>query len=186
MRLTYMALMTELINSDPSSFEEAAQHDVWQEAMVEGYDSIMKNQIWEVVPRPQGKKVVGSRWIYKVKHAANRSVEKYKACFMAKAFSQKEGIDYEETFTPVARYSSIWTIISLAAEMGWRVHQMDVKTVFLDRVIQEEVFIEQLKGFDVENKETHGCRLQRALYGLKQAPRAWYSRIDNYLREMGF
>ena len=92
-----MALMTELINSKPSNFREAAQHDVWQESMVEEYDSIMKNQVWEVVPRPQGKKVVGSRWIYKVKHAIDRSVEKYK-------------------------YSSIRTIISLAAEMGWRVH----------------------------------------------------------------
>ena len=86
--------------------------------MVEENDSIMKNQEWEVVPRPQGKKVVGSRWIYKVKHAADGSVEKYKARFVAKGFSQKEGIDYEETFTLVARYSSIRTIISLAAEMG--------------------------------------------------------------------
>ena len=94
MRLSYMALMTELINSKPSSFEEVAQHDVWLEAMVEEYDSIMKNQVWEVVPRPKGKKVVGSRWIYKVKHAADRSVEKYKARFVAKGFSQKEGIDY--------------------------------------------------------------------------------------------
>ena len=114
--------MTKLINSEPSSFKEAAQHDVWQEDMVEEYDSIMKNQVWEVVPRPQGKKVVGSRWIYKVKHAADGSVEKYKPCFVEKGFSQKEGIDYEKTFAPVARYSSIRTIIALAAEMGWRVH----------------------------------------------------------------
>ena len=82
-----MAPMTELINSEPSSFAKAAQHDVWQEAMVEEYDSIMKNKVWEVVPRPEGKKVVGSRWIYKVKHAADGSVEKYKARFMAKGFS---------------------------------------------------------------------------------------------------
>ena len=82
-----MALMTELVNSEPSSFGEAAQHDVWQEAMVEEYDSIMKNWVWEVVPRPQGKKVVGSRWIYKVKHVADGSVDKYKACIVAKGFS---------------------------------------------------------------------------------------------------
>ena len=87
----------------------------------------------------KGKKVVGSRWIYKVKHAEYRSVEKYKAHFMAKGFSQKEGIDYEETFAPVARYSSIRIIISLAADMCWRVHQMDVKTAFLNGVIEEEV-----------------------------------------------
>ena len=113
--------MTELIDSEPSCFEEATQHDVWQEAMVEEYDSIMKIQVWEVVPRPQGKKVVGSRWIYKVKHAANGSMEKYKACFVAKGFSQKEGIDYEETFAPVSKYYSIHTIISLVVEMGWHV-----------------------------------------------------------------
>ena len=90
-----------------------------------------------------GKKVVGSKWIYKVKHAADGSVEKYKARFVAKGFSQKEGIDYEETFAPVARYSSIQTIISLAAEMDWRVHQMDINISFLNEVVEEEVFIEQ-------------------------------------------
>ena len=113
-----MELMIELIKYKPSSFGKAAQHDVWQEAMVEEYDSIMKNQVWEVVPRPPGKKVVGSKWIYKVKHAVDGSVEKYKARFVAKGFSQKEGIDYEETFTPVARYSSIRSIISLSIEHG--------------------------------------------------------------------
>ena len=132
---------------------------MWQEAMVEEYDSIRKNQVWEVVPRPEGKKVVGSRWIYKVKHAADRSVEKYKARFVAKGFSQKEGIDYEETFAPVAKNSSILTIISLATEMGWRVHQMDVKTAFLNGVIEEEVYIEHLEGFHVEDRETHVCKL---------------------------
>ena len=88
-RLGYMAMMTELINSEPSSFEEAAQHDVLQDAMVEEYESIMKNQVWEVVPRPEGKKVVGSRWIYKVKHAADGNVEKYKARFVAKGFHRR-------------------------------------------------------------------------------------------------
>ena len=110
--------------------------------------------------------MVGSRWIYKVKHAADGSVEKNKVRFVVKGFSQKEGIDYEETFAPVARYSSIQTIISLAAKMGWRVHQMDVKTVFLNGVI-EEVYIEQPEGFDVEDRESHVCKLHRALYRLR-------------------
>ena len=149
-----MALIIDLINSEPSSFGEVAQHDVWQDAMVEEYDSNMKNQVWEVVSRPEGKNVVGSKWIYKVKHVADESVEKYKVRFVAKGFSQKEGINYEETFAPVAKYSSIWTIISLVAEMGWCVHQMDIKTAFISEVIEEEVYIEQPEGFDVENKET--------------------------------
>ena len=86
-RLSYMALMAEFINSEPSNFEEVAQHDVWQEAMVEECDSIKKKQVWEVVPRPKGKRVVGSRWIYKVKHATNESLKKYKARFVAKGYS---------------------------------------------------------------------------------------------------
>jgi len=85
---------------------------------MEGYSSIMKNDVWEVVPRPEGKLVVGSRWIYKIKHAVDGSVDKFKACFVAKGFSQKEGIDFSETFAPVVRYSSIKVVISIAAELG--------------------------------------------------------------------
>jgi hypothetical protein len=181
-----MALMSELLEAEPSSFEEASQQQVWRDAMVEEYASIMKNDVWEVVPRPEGKSVIGSRWIYKIKHVADGSVEKFKARFVAKGFSQKEGIDYDETFAPVARYTSIRAVISIAAEMGWKIHQMDVKTTFLNGIIEEEVYIEQPEGFEVHGRDSHVCRLRRALYGLKQAPRAWYSRIDNYLQGMGF
>ena len=90
--------------------------------MVEEYNSILVNDVWEVVSRPQDRFVVGLRWIYKIKYAANDSVEKYKARFVAKGYAQKEGIDYEETFAPVARYTSIRTMISLAAQMGWEIH----------------------------------------------------------------
>jgi hypothetical protein len=113
-----MALMTQLIDAEPSTDEQAAQHGVWQEVTMEEYASIMKNDVWEVVPRPKGKKVVGSKWIYKVKHAANGSVDKYKARFVAKGFSWRERVDYEEIFAPVARYSLIRAVISLAAEKG--------------------------------------------------------------------
>jgi hypothetical protein len=98
-----MALMTKLTDFEPSTYEQAAKHGVWQEAMMEEYASIMKNDVWEVVTRKEDKRVVGSRWIYKVKHAADGSVEKYKARFVAKGFAQKEGIDYEETFAPVTK-----------------------------------------------------------------------------------
>lgn len=94
--------------------------------MVEEYESIVKNSVWEVVPRPGNKSIVGSRWIFKVKHAADKSIENYKARFLAKGYSQVEGIDYDETFSLVARYSSIRSILDLAAQMGWNIHQ-DVK-----------------------------------------------------------
>jgi hypothetical protein len=130
--------------------------------------------------------VVSSKWLYKIKHAVDGSIEKHKARFVACGFSQKEGIGYEETFAPVASYTSIRTIIALAAKMKWKLHQMDVKTTFLNGVIEEEVYIEQPQGFEVEDKKTHVCRLKKDLYGLKQAPRAWYGRIDSFLTSLGF
>ena len=104
----------------------------------------MKNDVWEIVPRPKSKGVVSSKWIFKIKHVADGSIEKYKARFVARGFSQKEGINYEETFAPVARYTLIRTIISLAAKMKWKLHQMDMKTTFLNSVIEEELYIELL------------------------------------------
>ena len=97
--------------------------------MIEKYSLFMKNDVWEVVPRPTGKSMVTSRWLYKIKHVVDGSIEKYKARFVARGFTQKEGIDYDETFAPVARYTTIRTIISLAVVFGWKLHQMDVKTV---------------------------------------------------------
>ena len=130
--------------------------------------------------------MVGSQWIYKVKQVADGSVEKYKAIFVNRGFSQIEGIDYEETFAPVARYSSIRMILSLSAQMGWHIHQMDVKTAFLNGVIEEEVYIEQPEGFEIFSNESHVRKPKRALYGLKQAPRAWYTQIDSYFTRLGF
>jgi hypothetical protein len=154
--------------------------------MVEEYDSIAKNSAWEIVPTPVDKSVVGSRWIYKVKQAIDGSVEKYKAGFVVLGFSQIEGIDYNETFAPVARYSSIRSIFALSTQMGWRIHQMDVKTAFLNGIIEEEVYIENPEGFEIFSNESYVCRLKRVFYGLKQAPRAWYTRIDNYFTGLGF
>jgi hypothetical protein len=138
------------------------------------YQSIMKNNVLEIVPRPEGKFVVTSKWVYKIKHAVDGSIDKYKAKCVARGVSQHEGKDYDETFSPIVRYTSVRAIISLAASMGWSLHRMDVKTAFLNGVIDKEVYIEQPQGFEV-----HPSRLKKALYGLKQAPRAWSARIDN-------
>jgi hypothetical protein len=132
--------------------------------MAEEYQSILKNDVWDIVSRPEGKSVVTSKWIYKIKHATDGSVEKYKAIFVARGFSQVEGIDYEQTFAPIARYTFIRTIIALGASMGWKLHQIDVKTTFLHGEIEEEVYIEQQKGFMIHDKKKHVCRLKKALY----------------------
>jgi len=154
--------------------------------MIEEYESILKNDVWEVVPRPHGKSVVTSKWIYKIKHATDGNVKKFKARFVARGFSQREGIDYDKIFSPVARYTSIRIIISLALVFDWKLHQMDVKTAFLNGEVEQEVYIEQPEGFVIHGKESHVCKLKKALYGLKQALRAWYGRIDSFLQNIGF
>jgi hypothetical protein len=183
---SYTALMCNLLDEEPTCFEEAIQKKEWADAMKEEYQSIIKNVVWEIVPRPKSKDVVSSKWLFKIKHATNGSIEKYKGRFIARGFSQKEGIDYEEAFSPVARYTSIRTIIAIAAKMKWKLHQMDVKTTFLNGVIEEEVYIEKPQGFEVEDRKSHVCILKKALYRLKQAPRAWYGHIDSFLTSLGF
>lgn len=182
----YVSLMSHIIASEPSSVEEALNQQVRKDAMMEEYQSIMKNDVWDIVPRLKNKSVISSKWLFKIKHAVDGSIEKFKARFVARGFSQKEGIDFEETFAPVARYTSIRTIIVVATVKGWKLYQMDVKTTFLNGKIEEEVYIEQPEGFVIHNRDSHVCKLKKALYGLKQAPRAWYKRIDQYLLSLGF
>jgi hypothetical protein len=119
---SYVALMRKIIDAEPSTFEEATKHQEWKDSMVEEYQSIMKNDVWEVVLRPEGKSVVTSKWIYKIKHVADDNIEKYKVRFVARGFSQKKGEDYDETFAPEAKYTSIRSIIVIASMMGWKLH----------------------------------------------------------------
>ena len=124
--------MCEIPNFEPSNAYEAIKHKVWKDAMIEEYQSILKNDVWDIVPRPKGKFVVSSKRLFKVKYVANGSIEKYKTCFVARGFSQKKGMDFEENFAPVAKYTSARVVIAIVAIKGWKIHQMDVKTAFLN------------------------------------------------------
>jgi hypothetical protein len=124
----YVALMNSISDTETSSFEEANKLQVWKNSMLEEYRSILKNNVWDIMLRQKDKSVISSKWIYKIKHAADGSVENFKASFVARGFTQKEGIDYEETFSPVVKYTSIRTIIALASVLGWKLHQMDVNS----------------------------------------------------------
>jgi hypothetical protein len=132
----YVALMSSISDVEPSSFEEVEKLQVWKDAMLEEYRSILKNNVWDIVSRPKDKSMVSSKWIYKIKHAVDGSVEKFKVIFVARGFTQKEGIDYEDTFSLVVRYTSIRAIIALASVLGWKLHQMDVKITFLNGKIE--------------------------------------------------
>ena len=146
----------------------------------------MKNDVWDVVPRPERNSFVTSKWIYKIKHATDGNLKKHKARFVTRGFSQKDGIDYEETFSPVAIYTSIRSVLALATVMKWKIHQMDVKTAFLKGLVEEEVYVEKPLSFETHDKESHVCRLKKSMYSLKQEPRTWYGRIDGFLSTLGF
>eukprot|EP00253_Pinus_taeda_P011456 PITA_11456 len=128
----------------------------------------MKNGVWEIIPRSSDKSVVTSKWIYKIKQVVDGSIDIYKVRFVTRGFSQKEGIDYEETFAPTARYTTITSLVSLATTMGWNIHQMDVKEPFLNGTIDEELCIEQSESFEINSRDTHVCKLKKAIYGLKK------------------
>jgi len=125
------------------------------------------NQVWNLVDLPLGRKAIGNKWILKIKRKADGSIERYKARLVAKGYTQQEGIDYEETFSPVVRFTSIRLILAIVAHLDLELHQMDVKTAFLNGELDEEIYMEQPVGFVVEGQEHKVCMLQRSIYGLK-------------------
>eukprot|EP00253_Pinus_taeda_P027589 PITA_27589 len=153
--------------------------------MNEEYHSLLANDTWDLVPLPKGRKLVRCKWVYRTKYGPDGKVDKHKARLVAKGFSQVEGIDYTETFSPVAKMNSIRLVLSLAASLKWEVHQMDVKSAFLHGDLHEEIYMEQPIGF-IQTDSSLVCRLKKSLYGLKQAPRAWYAKMDSFLLESGF
>ncbi|KAI5314280.1 hypothetical protein L3X38_043456 [Prunus dulcis] len=170
---------------EPDSFEEADLNESWRHAMKAELGMIEKNNTCELVDRPFDKPVIGVKWVYKVKLNLDGTVQKNKARLVAKGYSQKPGIDYNETFAPAARLDTIRTLIALAAQKEWSLYQLDVKSAFLNGILKEEVYVEQPQGYDQKNKETKVYKLKKALYGLKQAPKAWYDEIDAYFNNAG-
>ncbi|PKI48780.1 hypothetical protein CRG98_030822 [Punica granatum] len=147
---------------------------------------IGKNQTWELVERTQNRKVIGFKWVYKTKLKFDGSVNKYKARRIVKGYAQIWGVDYSETFAPVARLDTIRLLLAIVAERNWKIYQLDVKSVFLNGVLEEEIYVEQLEGFEVKGAEGRVYKLRKGLYGLKQAPSAWYNKIDTYLQNLKF
>jgi hypothetical protein len=171
---------------EPTCFEQAVGNPKWDNAMDEEMAVLDANATWELVALPKDKKAIGCKWVYKVKHNADGSVSRYKARLVAKDYAQTYGIDYEETYSPVAKMTTVRAIIAMAAVKGWSLHQMDVKNVFLHGDLQEEVYMEQPPGYVDETHPNLVCRLKKALYDLKQTPRASSDKIGQYLVTSGF
>jgi hypothetical protein len=142
------------------------------------------HQVWKLVSRPEGRKVVGVRWVYKVKVKEDGTIERFKARLTAKGFSQKEGEDYDEIYAPTGKATTSRAFLATAAVRNWHVHQMDVNNAFLYGTLKEEVYMEQPEGYDDGSGRV--CKLLRSIYGLKQAPRCWYEEIERCLAEGGF
>lgn len=180
----WVSVATDL--ETPKSYREAIQlqnKDNWQTAMQKEIDSLHNNDVWDLVPLPEGRKVVGSKWVYKIKVAADGSIERYKARLVAQGFSQKYGQDYDETFCPVVRGESVRSVMALAAKNNLLLHQMDVATAFLNGHLEEEVYMKQPQGF--EKQQDLVCKLKRSIYGLKQSPRCWNTALNEQLKNMG-
>ena len=171
---------------EPSSYKEANECSEWKTTMEQEYESIIRNNTWELVELPRGKQTISFKWLYKAKINADGTINKLKARLVAKGYSQKEVIYYEETFASVAKLNTIRMLIALATKKHWMIHQLDVKSAFLNGELKEEVYLEQPEGFVQKGKEHLVCRLKKSLYGLEQAPIAWYKNISSYFKDIGF
>ncbi|GAA0171472.1 transmembrane signal receptor [Lithospermum erythrorhizon] len=171
---------------DPLTFEEAIIHEHWRKAMKAEMTAIEKNNTWFLTELPQHAKKVGVKWIFKTKRDEAGKITKHKARLVAKGYSQKAGVDYSEVFAPVARMDTIRMMINIAAQKKWKIHQLDVKSAFLQGEISENVYVDQPQGYEIKGKEHKVYKLQKALYGLKQAPRAWFSNLETHFTQEGF
>ncbi|GJY14988.1 putative ribonuclease H-like domain-containing protein [Tanacetum coccineum] len=179
----YDAFLTAV---EPKTYKDALTQACWIEAMQEELNEFERLEVWELVPRPDKVMVITLKWIYKVKLDELGGILKNKARLVARGYRQEEGIDFEESFAPVARLEAIRIFLAFAAHMNMVVYQMDVKTAFLNGNLREEVYVSQPDGFVDKDNPNHVYKLKKALYGLKQAPRAWYDMLSSFLISQDF
>ena len=175
--------------TDPITYEEAVscpQSELWLDAMRDEIQSMRHNGVWELIELPEGHRPIGCKWVYKTKKDHKGKVEKFKARLVAKGFTQREGVDYEATFSPVSSKDSFRVIMALVAHFDMELHQMDVKTAFLNGDLNEEVYMVQPEGFVANDSGKLVCRLKKSIYGLKQASRQWYLKFHSVVASYGF
>ena len=171
---------------EPKDVGHALSDANWVNAMHEELENFERNQVWVLVEPPPQCNPIGTKWVFKNKQGEDGVVVRNKARLVAQGFCQKEGIDYEETFAPVARLEAIRILLAFSASKGFKLYQMDVKSAFLNGYTEEEVYVKQPPGFENPKFPNRVYKLQKALYGLKQAPRALYDRLKKFLLDQGF
>ncbi|KAK1604337.1 hypothetical protein QYE76_028010 [Lolium multiflorum] len=170
----------------PTTFRQAMQDPQWRAAMSDEYQALVHNATWSLVPRPPRANVVTGKWIFRQKFHSDGTLARNKARWVVRGYSQRPGIDYEETFSPVVKPATIRLVLHIAVSSSWPIRQLDVKNAFLHGSLDEVVYCQQPPGFVDASRPDHVCRLHKSLYGLKQAPRAWYHRFASYIATLGF
>ena len=165
---------------------ESPQSTLWHNAMKDELDSMIKNNVWTLVESSSQIKPIGCKWVYKTKRDVLGRIERYKARLVAKGFTQREGIDYNDTFSPVSSKDSMRVVMTLVAHFDLELHQMDVKTAFLNGDLDECIYMRQPTRFVEMGKENMVCKLNKSIYGLKQASRQWYLKFDQVISSQGF
>ena len=174
---------------DPTSYDYAMQTPEayqWQKAMEDELKSLQENGTWTLVDLPDGRTTVKNRWVYLTKRDTKGDIIRYKARLVAKGFTQTAGLDYEGTFAPVARLDSLRLLLAIAAVFDWEVHHVDIKTAYLNGHLNEEIYMDQPRGFEIQGEEKKVCRLLKAIYGLKQAGRQWHEHLQRSLTDYGY
>lgn len=150
------------------------------------FDAMIKNKTCTLVSFQGQKNIIDSKWVFKTKYKADVTIKRRKARLVAKGFQQTPGLDFDETFSPVIKASTVGVILSIAVQYNWEIRRMDINNAFLNGDLKETVFMRQPEGFVDDTRPQHVCRLTKAIYGLKQAPRSWYDRLKDALLNWGF
>ncbi|KAH9726247.1 retrovirus-related pol polyprotein from transposon RE1 [Citrus sinensis] len=179
-------ISTQSQTSLPPDSTVALKDPKWRRAMEDEYNALVKNQTWTLIPHDQNYKLIGNKWVYKVKENPDGTINRYKAKLVLKGFLQTPGLDFNETFSPVVKAATIRIILTLAVNNDWLLRQVDINNVFLNGDLTETVYMPQPEGFEDKRRPNHICKLQKALYGLRQAPRAWFDKLKNALCSWGF
>jgi len=173
-----MAFVSQI---EPKIVQEALNDSNWISVMQEELNQFTINDVWSLVPKTSGMNVIGTKWVFRKKMDEQGIIVRNKARLVAKGYNQEEGIDYDETYAPVARIEAVRLLLAYACLNGFKLFQMDVKSAFLNGFINEKIYVTQPPGFEDHKLPGHVYKLKKALYGLKQAPRQWYERLSNFL-----
>ncbi|CAL0299836.1 unnamed protein product [Lupinus luteus] len=172
-------------NSEPTTYHDAIKFECWRNAIDKELKALEDNKTWTITTLPSNKRAIGCKWVFKIKYRSDGSIERYKARLVAKGFTQTEGVDFLETFSPVIKMTTIRVILSMASAYKWHIHQLDINTAFLHGELKERVYMRVPFGVHVEDHKLV-CKLEKSIYGLRQASRQWHDKLTGVLIHSGY